>query len=50
MIAPSLSTNYSANEGLISIPTLSTGIISDFRLDYGSNKKQNESKKSKIMR
>ena len=50
MTVPSLSSNNSANEGYMSIPTLTTGISSDFKLDFGINKEQGENKKSKIMR
>ena len=47
MTIPSLS---SGNEGLVFIPTLTTGLGSDFKNDFGSNKGLRDNKKSKIMR
>lgn len=38
MTVPSLSSNTSANDGLSPIPTLTNGISSDFKLDFGNNK------------
>lgn len=50
MSIPTLSSTSSTNEGLLSIPTLATGIGSDFKLDFVSTKEQSDNKKSKIMR
>ena len=49
MTVPSLSSNSAGNEGLMSIPNLTTGLSSDFKIDFFSNKELNENKKSKIM-
>lgn len=50
MTIPSLSSNAVANDCLMSIPTLTTGFSSDFKIDFSNNKEPNENKMSKIMR
>lgn len=44
------SSNHSSNEGLMNIPTLNTGVPSEFKIDYAFIKEPSEHKKSSIMR